>query len=424
MSVAAFTHDITRYIADKFPEASKVSIWTDGPASQYKNRYTFAFLVKLSQMFPQFEFQWSFFATAHGKGPNDALGGRAKRHVANLILTRKMLVKNAEDFANAMVNTNIKTTLMSEHDIKETCDALGMAELWSNTPAVPGINNTHCISPANNTILCRFTNSCDVHRVVQLLSSAANEMPHEPILNPVPSASDALPEAFDPVVPPTPDIIVAVTDDLPTIPDDLPAVPSTSDEVPAVNDDVPAVPDDVPAVRDDVPAVPDDVPTVRDDVPAVSDDVPDDMPDVPDDMPDDVPPVPDVPDDVPAVSDGVPAVPDDLPAIPGNPPAVPSTSDDVPDVSDDLSAALSTSDDVPNEKGARNKRGKKRSQHKPRKKSPDVECFVCDGMFSESTPGEIWIQCNKCKKWAHEDCTAYEGGQQFECDSCIVRSRR
>ena len=152
MSVAAFTNDVILYIVSRFPEAKEVSIWTDGPASQYKNRYTFAFLVKLNQMYSQLKFQWNFFATAHGKGPNDALGGRAKRHVAQQILTRKHLVKNAEDFAVAMRNTKIKTTVMTDNDIQETCNALGLPELCAATPAVPGINNTHCITQVENAI--------------------------------------------------------------------------------------------------------------------------------------------------------------------------------------------------------------------------------------------------------------------------------
>ena len=32
-------------------------------------------------------------------------------------------------------------------------------------------------------------------------------------------------------------------------------------------------------------------------------------------------------------------------------------------------------------------------------------CLVCGEPYSNSKPGEEWIQCNMCKHWAHQDCT-------------------
>jgi len=43
-------------------------------------------------------------------------------------------------------------------------------------------------------------------------------------------------------------------------------------------------------------------------------------------------------------------------------------------------------------------------------------CPACDEPYSEP-PIEEWIQCGMCKKWWHEDCTSYEGGD-FVCDLC------
>ena len=32
----------------------------------------------------------------------------------------------------------------------------------------------------------------------------------------------------------------------------------------------------------------------------------------------------------------------------------------------------------------------------------DNECGLCGGAFQE---GELWLQCDICKKWFHADCT-------------------
>ena len=36
-------------------------------------------------------------------------------------------------------------------------------------------------------------------------------------------------------------------------------------------------------------------------------------------------------------------------------------------------------------------------------------CLVCGTQY-EDPPSEDWIQCSMCGDWAHEDCTAYDGG--------------
>ena len=43
-------------------------------------------------------------------------------------------------------------------------------------------------------------------------------------------------------------------------------------------------------------------------------------------------------------------------------------------------------------------------------------CPGCNGHFSSSD----WIQCINCGNWWHEDCTSYEGINDFVCDFCEV----
>ena len=44
------------------------------------------------------------------------------------------------------------------------------------------------------------------------------------------------------------------------------------------------------------------------------------------------------------------------------------------------------------------------------------QCLVCDEPFGNSRPGEKWVSCNDCGKWAHEDCTS--GDLCYVCHNC------
>ncbi|KAL3269644.1 hypothetical protein HHI36_008707, partial [Cryptolaemus montrouzieri] len=45
-------------------------------------------------------------------------------------------------------------------------------------------------------------------------------------------------------------------------------------------------------------------------------------------------------------------------------------------------------------------------------------CLICCENYSNSVPGEGWIQCNLCKKWAHEKCISNRGYIYFVCNNC------
>lgn len=63
--------------------------------------------------------------------------------------------------------------------------------------------------------------------------------------------------------------------------------------------------------------------------------------------------------------------------------------------------------------------GPKLSNKKKRKITRNKEsiyCPICKEKYDDP-PTEDWIQCSTCKKWFHEECTAYVGGA-FTCDFC------
>ena len=46
----------------------------------------------------------------------------------------------------------------------------------------------------------------------------------------------------------------------------------------------------------------------------------------------------------------------------------------------------------------------------------DVPCIYCSELYLESRRVGVWIKCQTCKKWAHEDCV----GQTVRDDNYII----
>ena len=60
-------------------------------------------------------------------------------------------------------------------------------------------------------------------------------------------------------------------------------------------------------------------------------------------------------------------------------------------------------------KGKKPAKGKKTA-------SEEYYCVCCGESYDNSQPGTMWVQCLKCKQWAHEDCG--DGEDDFLCHFC------
>ena len=93
-SVAVFMDTVVNnFIRKSFPQVRVVNIFSDGPSSQFKNKFMAGFYHTLQRK--GLRIKWPFFATSHGKGVIDGLGGTVKRMVWGAMSTRK--VSNAQD---------------------------------------------------------------------------------------------------------------------------------------------------------------------------------------------------------------------------------------------------------------------------------------------------------------------------------------
>ena len=79
--VATFMDYIIRDLKNTCPEMNSISFFSDGAASQFKNKYLFENITHYQDTYNLQHVSWNFFATSHGKGSVDGIGGQVKRVV-------------------------------------------------------------------------------------------------------------------------------------------------------------------------------------------------------------------------------------------------------------------------------------------------------------------------------------------------------
>ena len=127
----------------------KLHLWSDGPNKQFKNKFIAAGLHWLESRF-NVSIVWNFFATSHGKGPVDAIGGTVKRLVNNQIIQRVDHVNDVESFFNSLVkcDTKIKSFYISSNDINSVNEK-DLQIIFTNASALNGIFTAHQIKNVN-----------------------------------------------------------------------------------------------------------------------------------------------------------------------------------------------------------------------------------------------------------------------------------
>lgn len=91
-------------------EKKTIKFFSDGAASQYRNKYNFLNLCLFKKDFG-INAEWHFFTTSHSKSPCDALGGSFKRNARNhnmkYVNDQKTNAKDLYDWAVRVENTKV-----------------------------------------------------------------------------------------------------------------------------------------------------------------------------------------------------------------------------------------------------------------------------------------------------------------------------
>lgn len=135
-------------------EIKLLKVWSDGPSSQFKNRFIGAIIVLFESLFP-IKIIWNYFATSHGKGAVDGIGAVVKNKVKRMVNSRKAIVNDASDFVSAYKTENslIEVTLVTPEEISDINAELELEYVFETAEALPNISNFHQLQVIDGKLL-------------------------------------------------------------------------------------------------------------------------------------------------------------------------------------------------------------------------------------------------------------------------------
>ena len=83
---------------EKHITLTKVILWSDGCAAQFRSRFVFKLI---STYHLDLQISWHYNEAHHGKGPMDGIGGTLKNVVFRQVMSGKIIINSAEEFCKA-----------------------------------------------------------------------------------------------------------------------------------------------------------------------------------------------------------------------------------------------------------------------------------------------------------------------------------
>lgn len=104
----------------------------------------------------QSPFFWKYFATSHGKGVIDGIGGNIKRLVREKMMSQNehIVIQSAKDFADLASQLVSKTRIIYVPS-SEILEKIESESPWNNTKAITGISNFHFIKANQKIVECK-----------------------------------------------------------------------------------------------------------------------------------------------------------------------------------------------------------------------------------------------------------------------------
>lgn len=151
------------------------TIFTDGPSSEFKNKYMLKVLNGLSNLYGK-PFEWKYFATSHGKGVVDGIGGRAKSLVRTKCLSKSetTCVQSSTDFFELVQELMPQTKVI--HISKQEIEEIARSDNpWEQIHDAPGIRKVHHITTAAEKVLL-YNTSIDQNPTLSITFEKQNTL--------------------------------------------------------------------------------------------------------------------------------------------------------------------------------------------------------------------------------------------------------
>lgn len=144
LEVQVFNGAIFDYLKSAGIHFTHLSLWTDGAAAHFKNRFSMAALT-FHKDIHDCTAEWNFQESYHGKGPHDGVGALLKWNVYRRVLQGRCTVMSARDFYEEAKKLTDKTELLyvSTDDIQMQQSTY--KDLWQNCRAAKSIQQCRSV---------------------------------------------------------------------------------------------------------------------------------------------------------------------------------------------------------------------------------------------------------------------------------------
>jgi hypothetical protein len=150
----AFQEQLISFVKFELAHLKKFFYFSDGSSAQYKNKKNFRNLGLHKEDFG-IDAEWHFFATSHGKGPCDGLGGTIKRLAAKASLQRPMfnqIITSMQLFMWCQSEIKgINFVFVHSKYVVEVGNKL--QQRFEGTITVKGTRDNHCFKPVSKDIM-------------------------------------------------------------------------------------------------------------------------------------------------------------------------------------------------------------------------------------------------------------------------------
>ena len=157
---------VLNLIRTLLPNVKEINCFSDGAASQFKQRFLFRNLIQISNE-RKIKLHWHFFATSHGKGVVDGIGGVVKRLVWSAVLAGA-ICRSAEDFIKIAKDKTNKINLIeiTKSDIDNSKSKL--EHIFKTIKPIPQTLKMHSVKVVvKNTLEFRYYSMCSRKQIIK-----------------------------------------------------------------------------------------------------------------------------------------------------------------------------------------------------------------------------------------------------------------